>query len=249
MNTKEWALRVLERAVAKTNYRLITGQLADTSKLLELFASWSSGILHIGGHLGQESHWYSDLGKPVVWLEAMPDAVSIIEEITRHYPNQRVYQACLTNVDDQIVQFNVSSNNSGASSSLFQFGSASVGKASMWPELNLEMSRVLSLRTVTLDTLMMSNAIPIQKYDHWILDVQGAESLVIQGATESLKSCRSLVVEASSIEVYEGGAQWIDVKELLQESGFTPLWECLGHMDVLFVRKEQQWTEALTRDH
>lgn len=245
MNTKDRVLQVIQQVLAKTNYRLVTGRLADTNKLLELFAGWSSGILHIGGHLGQESHWYSALGKPVVWVEAMPEAAKIIEGVIDQYPNQTVYQACLSNTDDQLVEFNVSSNNSGASSSLFPFGPASVGKTSMWPELNLKMSHSLTLKTITLDTLVGSNEIPLVQYDHWILDVQGAEYLVLQGATKSLEACRSVVVESSSIEVYEGGAQWNEVNAFLQDAGFVPLWECLGHMDVLFVRKEQQWMKAL----
>ena len=238
-------LALLQWGVSKTSYRVVTGRLADADRLLELFTRWSTGVLHIGGHLGQESSWYDSLGKPVIWVEAMPEAVSSIQRDIAQYPEQQVFAACLSDQDGKQVRFNVSSNNRGASSSLFEFGAASVGPGSMWPELDLRMTHSLDLETIRLDSLVTDFAIPISRYDHWIVDVQGSELLVLNGAKQSLESCRSLVVEASSIDVYSGGAQWKDIKELLQDHGFVPLWECLGHMDVLFVRRDQAWNRKL----
>ena len=245
MNLKDQALSTLQWGLAKTSYRVVTGRLADADRLIEVFARWSTGILHIGGHLAQESEWYASLEKPVVWIEAMPEATATIREVIRNRAEQSVFQACLADIDNQAVRFNVSSNGQGASSSLFSFGTASVGSKSMWPDLDLRMTHSLELKTITLDTLARLHEIPMSRFDHWIVDVQGAELLVLNGAKESLSWCRSLVVEASSIDVYDGGARWPDVSEFLQDSGFIPLWECLGHMDVLFVRRDQHWQQQL----
>ena len=245
MDVKSQILALLKRGVSKSNYRLVTGRLPEADLLLDLFTRWSTGVLHIGGHLGQESSWYDSLGKPVIWVEAMPEAVSSIQRAIARYPEQQVFGACLSDQDGKLVSFNVSSNDGGASSSLFEFGSASVGPESMWPELDLRMTHSINLETARLDSLVTEFAIPIGRYDHWIVDVQGSELLVLNGAQKSLRSCRSLVVEASSIDVYSGGAQWKDVKELLQAHGFVPLWECLGHMDVLFVRRDQAWNRKV----
>ena len=198
-------LKMAQAIASRTHYRLITGALPDPELLLQLQAQWSSGILHIGGHHGQEAHWYGELGKPVLWIEAMPDAAASIEMAIAPFSKQAVIQACLSDSDGSEVTFYVSSNSEGASSSLFEFGSASVGPSSLWPDLLLALS----------------------------------------GAVSSLRSCRSLVVESSSIDVYAGGAQWKDVRRFLAAHGFVPLWDCLGHMDVLFVRQTQQWMKKL----
>jgi hypothetical protein len=105
----------------------------------------------------------------------------------------------------------------------------------MWPDLNLRMTHQLELTTTTLDTIMADVDRP-ERFDHWVIDVQGAELLVLKGAEASLAHCRSMVVEASSIDVYEGGARWSELRAFLEGRGFVPMWECLGHMDVLFAR-------------
>ena len=176
----------------------------------------------------------------------MPDAARAIETTAAPYSKQTVLQACLSDSDGSEVTFHILSNSKGESSSLFEFGSASVGPSSMWPDLDLRMIDEIQLTTITLDTLTRSQSIDVGQYDHWIVDIQGAELLALSGAVTSLRSCRSLVVESSSIDVYAGGAQWKDVRFFLAEHGFVPLWDCLGHMDVLFVRQDKQWMTALS---
>lgn len=245
MWVKDELLKVTQKLVARTHYRLVTGRLADAELLVDLFTRFSSGIVHVGGHHAQEAHWYASLGKPVVWVEAMPSAVARMEEVIAEYPDQRVLQACVSSVDGQEVTFHVSANNDGASSSLFDFGSASSGATSMWPDVDLRMIEDLHLQTITLDSLFDQHNIPLAHLDHWIIDVQGAELLVLMGGVSSLAYCRSILVESSSIDVYSGGAKWHEVRDFLEQHGFVPLWECLGHMDVLFVRRDQSWLRPL----
>lgn len=236
MTIKQKMVDLAQYAVGKTQFRLVTGQLADPELLQEVFADWSQGVLHFGGHVGQEAENYAEFNKPVVWFEAIP---SIAEKLRTHvaqFPHQRVIEACISNVDGERVTFNISSNDQGASSSLFEFGTASSGPQSMWPDLNLRMVDTIELETSTIDSLLAANNVDARQYDHWIVDLQGAELLALQGAQKSLEYCRSLVVESSSIDVYSGGAQWTEIRDFLTARGFVPLWECLGHFNVLFVR-------------
>lgn len=49
--------------------------------------SQSHGVLHIGAHLGIESHEYGNRGKPVLWVEADPDTFKELEKNTKPYDN------------------------------------------------------------------------------------------------------------------------------------------------------------------
>ena len=235
MSVKDTLLAMAQGAVSRTNYRLVTGRLVSAELVSEVVTGWSTGIFHIGGHLGQESEWYAQMDKDVIWVEAMPDAAAELREHIADYPRQSVVEACLSERAGDEVTFHVSNNDRGASSSLFDFGRAASGPDSMWPDLDLKMVSELALTTSTVDQILQEVEAP-ERFNHWVVDVQGAELLVLKGGTESLQHCRSLSVEASSIEVYRGGAQWPDLRDFLESQGFIPLWECLGHMDVMFVR-------------
>ena len=49
--------------------------ILDNSKhdalIAKHFERTASGVLHLGGHLGQETSRYKALGKSVVWIEAL----------------------------------------------------------------------------------------------------------------------------------------------------------------------------------
>jgi hypothetical protein len=100
------------------------------------------------------------------------------------------------------------------------------------------MIKKLSLDMVTLDSLLEKLNIQAKDYNHWILDVQGAELLVLKGAKRSLINCRSLQVEVSKVEFYEGGVLWEDLLFFLKEYSFFPT-SCpqVDHTEILFLKK------------
>ena len=69
-----------------------------------------------------------------------------------------------------------------------------------------KLKRKIKLKMRTLDSLLNEKNIDAAKYNHWVMDLQGAELLTFMGATESIKSCRSIYIEISKGDVYKGGA-------------------------------------------
>ena len=53
----------------------------------------------------------------------------------------------------------------------------------------------MSLISKTLDTVIQQHQIEIKNYDHWVIDVQGAELDVLKGSKQNLKFCNSLYIE------------------------------------------------------
>ena len=195
-----------------------------------------SGILHLGAHRGTEAEVYNWFGKKVVWVEALPETYKHLKDNLYFYKNQRAYCALLSDTDNQIKKFNVS-NHDGACSSIFEF-TEEIKKSEIWTKKNHKMVDKKNLITQTLDTLLYKNNINPKEYNHWILDLQGAELLTLKGSEKSIKSCKSMVIEVSKKKFYEGGVLWTELKNWLLVRGFYQTREPnQDEEDILFLRK------------
>ena len=200
--------------------------------------SKSTGVFHLGAHVGQEAENYFNLNKSVIWVEAMPHVHEKLISNIEKFHNQQAFCALITDKDNQQYTFNVSNFKEGVSSSIFEFGDYSSGKNSLWPTLNLTMIDKLELTSTTIDSLVTNNNINVSQYDFWILDLQGAELVALKGAEKSIEQCRFILGEISQDEVYKNGVLYPDLKRFLETKGFFPLYESKKiHDDVLFVRQ------------
>jgi len=79
----------------------------------------------------------------------------------------------------------------------------------------------------------------IANYQHWVLDVQGAELLVLKGAGKLLRNCMSLLIEVSTRQVYSGGVLFNDLECFLSDFDLVPLWRpgIKSHENILFIKK------------
>ena len=99
------------------------------------------------------------------------------------------------------------------------------------------MIKSIKLKSITLDTLLKNENISSKDYDHWVLDIQGAELLALKGSEESLRNCKSLHIEVSKKQFYDNGNLWLEIKEWLNERGFQNYNEPrMDEEDILFVR-------------
>jgi FkbM family methyltransferase len=192
------------------------------------------GILHIGGHRGQEAPDYARAKVNVLWIEALENAFKELEIVIKDFPDQQALNALLGD-RDEIVSFHVASNE-GMSSSIFGFAQGNGYGLSMTQTVKLEMKR--------LDRLL--SAEQVRKYPHWVVDVQGAELSVLRGAGRLLDYCNTLDVEVSTFEVYEGGVSFVELDKFLREEGFIPLWQpkLRTHQDLLYVRARSHTPES-----
>ena len=202
-----------------------------TLRIQEELAKQAGGILHIGAHEGQEADLYSRFGVPVLWIEAIPSKHEQLLTKLKNFPDQKSICALLGASNENAVKFNVSSNN-GASSSLYFPKEKYALLFSMVETLLLDMKR--------LDTLMSETE--IQKYRQWVVDVQGAELAVLQGAGSLIHYCNSLIVEAKRDSYYENGTNWNELTSFLHSKGFIPLWQIGTHDEdnAYFVRVESR---------
>ena len=77
-------------------------------------------------------------------------------------------------------------------------------------------------------------------YQKLHVDVQGADLLALQGATETLKSIKFVETEVSSVELYKGSCFEEQVTGFLQDHGFR-----LTLRDTFLPVAGGSWTENL----
>jgi len=174
----------------------------------------SRGLIHIGANDGGERDRYVRLGLNVLWIEPIPSVFARLEANVAACPGQCAVQALVSNVDDQEVDFNVASNG-GASSSLLDFKA----HREMWPDVTFD--GALRLPTITLPTLLARKGIDLALYDALLLDVQGAELLILEGARPILKRFRFVQAEAADFEAYAGGATRAQLDAFMAAEGFV----------------------------
>ena len=198
----------------------------------------SKGVLHIGAHRGSERFVYDWLGKEVTWIESNPKIFRELEKNLIEFKYQKSYEALLHSKNGEIVDFFLSSNDN-ASSSIYDFSKDFKDNKLFFQnkKRNIAMTGKIKLRTCTLDDLILKYDIDIKKFNHWIIDVQGAELEVLKGAINSLKFCDSITVEVSTENFYEKGSKYDDVKEFLNDINFKVIKDPKrNHEDVVFIK-------------
>lgn len=237
-------LRHLIEKLFNIDIRIIKNNIYRNTEVVDLniieCLSKSSGILHIGAHRGSERFIYDWLGKKVLWIEANPKMFVELKKNLREFKFQDCYEGLLYSQNDLLLDFFLSSNDQ-ASSSIYDF-SERFKKGKLFfqdKKRNIKMQNKISLKTIKLDSLILKNKLDITLYDHWVIDVQGAELEVLKGAKNSLKSCKSITVEVSTENFYKEGSSYNSIKEFLSTKNFMVKKDPnRNHEDVVFVRDQ-----------
>jgi FkbM family methyltransferase len=95
----------------------------------------------------------------------------------------------------------------------------------------------IKVETTTLDSFCNENR--IKKIDFIHMDVQGAEMMVLKGASNSLKFIKSIWLEVSTVHLYKEQALAEDIDLFMQRNNFIMVKDCLYGIsgDRLYVSK------------
>lgn len=177
------------------------------------FLCGAKGVVHIGANSGQECQLYGAMELPAIFVEPLNGTFQELQLQAAQYPNQKAFQYLLTDLDGKEYDFGIA-NNDGQSSSIFEFGD----HVKIWPSVKY-VDRV-KLTSTTFKTMIEREGIDLSLYDALVMDVQGAELLVLQGAGELLEAFRWIRCETADFEVYRGCCQMRDLDEYLGARGF-----------------------------
>jgi hypothetical protein len=169
------------------------------------------GVFHVGAHECEELLFYNSFGvknEDIVWIDAMESKVN--DATNRGIPN--VYNALITDKDDEDIYFNVSNNIQ--SSSILEFGTHS--QEHPWIVYT---DKVLK-KSITVDTFFDKNDLDASKYNFWNFDIQGAELIALKGASKSLQYVKALYLEVNEKELYKNCALIEEIDEFLSKHNF-----------------------------
>jgi len=165
----------------------------------------------------------------VIWIDAIP--LKVQEATNRGIPN--VYNAVITDKDDQEITLNVSNN--VQSSSILELGSHLQAHPDVFYVYKIKQ------KSITIDTFFERNNIDASKYNFWNFDIQGAELLALKGATKSIKYAKALYLEVNVEELYVKCGLIYEIDEFLSKYNFKRVLTNItnkGWGDVLYILDE-----------
>ena len=213
-------------------HQYITIMLIRFTEINEILISNNINIIgafHVGAHECEELSFYNQLNiknEDVVWIEAIPSKV--IEAQNRGIPN--VYNAVITDKDDEDITFNVSNN--GQSSSVLEFGTHSQ-----------EYTQVIYVdkiqqNSITIDTFFERNNIDPSKYNFWNFIIQGAELMALKGATKSIKHAKVIFIKVLKLILYKNCSLITEIDDFLLQYNFKRVLTNMTHHgwgDALYI--------------
>lgn len=175
-----------------------------------------SCVITAGGYRGDDSLTYRRMW-PDAWIhcvEPTPAFVTELNALFAHDPRVRIHPYALSDADG-VSSFRLTPERSASSLLPIDRRATKMITAEALGPVN-----VIEVPARTLDTFCHEAA--ITNIDLLALDVQGAELLVLNGATRLLRDrqIRWLTVEMCFVPVYEGQATVGELASFLDRSGF-----------------------------
>lgn len=177
------------------------------------------GVIHIGANLGQERDVYKNSDATVIWFEPNPEIFAQLQTNIAPYSKQKAYQYLISNQDGATYPFHISCNE-GQSSSIFELAK----HKEVWP--NVFYNQSIEVKGITLDSFMKQENLNPADFQILMVDTQGADLLVLEGAKNTLRYMKYVEVEVSSMELYKGGCVDKEVGDFLNAQGFVEKVRC-----------------------
>lgn len=207
-------------------------------QIIDSYNIYITGVFHIGAHGCEEKSFYNQYlnvaDKNIIWIDAIENKVSQL--LKKGIPN--VYNAIITDKDDDIVIFNIANN--GESSSVLEMKT----HIDKYPHIHY----VDKIRgnTITVDTFFKRNNIDPSKLVFWNFDIQGAELMALKGGVNSLKHAKLLYLEVNVDELYKDCARIDEVDKWLDAHNFVRIYTYMtdvGWGDAIYINADLIYTE------
>jgi FkbM family methyltransferase len=228
------------------NYIIKSHEHAQDSELLmnKLSTIPKKGVIHLGGHLGEEYEEYIKCGfENIIFIEANPELCQQMKIKFKDDDRVSIFNYAISD-EVKMLDFYVYGSNNGVQAS-------SILKMDKFNQIvpSLYTSHVINVQSLTIKEFIIRENIDTEKYNVLVSDIQGADFLAIQGADEKINLFDALIIEVQCIELYENFVSekeiddYLKIKkfertftiyhELYNEKGTFPAWG-----EALYTRKK-----------
>jgi FkbM family methyltransferase len=201
--------------------------LISIREQFKIYGIHPTGVVHVGGHLGEEfSEYKNHKWGNVLWIEAQPRLARHLEKLISG-SSDRVINAAVWDSSGVRLKLHITSNSE--SSSLLEFGTHSLEHP------DIVVTSELEVVTETLDDIVPKDA----QFDYLALDIQGVELRALQGFEEGLGRVNWICTEVNNKEVYKGCAQITEIDRFLSAYDFkrcATRMTSFGWGDAIYIR-------------
>lgn len=188
-----------------------------------------TGIIHVGGHYGEEVPEYVSNGiRNIAIFEPISSSFDVMESnLSNLNANIKGYQVALGS-EEKTADMYISSNKAESSSILKP-------KKHLIQYSDITFDQTESVEVKTLDSYSFSG------YNFINMDVQGYELEVLKGAKETLKNVDYVYCEVNRDEVYENNAYVEEIDEFLMTYNIKRVevdWRGLVWGDALYIKEK-----------
>jgi FkbM family methyltransferase len=199
---------------------------------MDKYRLYLDGVLHVGANDGSEAPLYYAAGAATaVFVEPVDAVFQQLCEKLKPYPGYKAVQAVCSSEVGQRVSFNVAEGDA-TTSSLLPFADEFRAK------VGLKYVATQEMVTTTVDELVAQHC-PDANLNLMVIDTQGWDMKVLQGARQVLQRLEAVYVEIANISPYVGGSTFDDIHPFMLSQGFKLYWmECFleGWGDAFYLR-------------
>ena len=194
-----------------------------------------TGILHVGGHWGEESSSYNALGiKDVIFFEPLKRSYDVCKQNVEQY-GYRVINTAL-GTEEKMVEMYTETKNQGQSSSILK----PLLHVQQYPDIVFDGKELVEMTTLDSYLIKQTNS---SDYNFLNMDVQGYELEVLHGSIKTLESIDYIYTEVNREELYENCAMIEDLDKFLNKYGFVRElinWAGGTWGDALYVKRKNK---------
>jgi FkbM family methyltransferase len=190
-----------------------------------------TGLIHVGGHIGEEvSDYYSKGIDNIIIFEPLPQSfVQLESEVAKYqFKKIKLINKALGSKNKQI-EMNVC-NQDGLCSSLLNPKHV----LEQYPHIKFPNKQLVDM--ITMDSIIGEN----HNYNFLNMDTQGYELEVLKGSKKTLKKINFVYTEVNNIEVYENNALIEDIDKFLEEYDMVRVetdWMGTTWGDAFYIKK------------
>jgi len=205
----------------------------DLRDLKKEFQFDIKGMIQVGSFIVKEYPILQEVGfTDYIFIEANSLLIDKMKENVG--PNCLILNELITDVDGKEYEFNIS--NHVQASSILKFAK----HKEYYPTLS-DIVETITMKGITMDSLIQRESIDMNKFNFLMIDVQGAEMLVLRGFESNLQHIKYIYTELNYDSMYEGCCLEKDLTQYLEQHGFYLAKSFdTGHGwgDGLYIRKD-----------